>query len=65
MLAQFVQAHIGQGFGVRTGQDDGRRDTSAQRFDPAIGTQAPAITGFESGKAVLGSRRHKVVALGQ
>ena len=47
---------------VRGFEDDGARGASLLHLEPARGTHAPAVAGFEASKAVLRHGRAEVVA---
>lgn len=64
VLAQFVQAHVSQGFHVCADQNHRGRHAGLQGFHPTVGAQAPAIAGFQASEAVFGTRGGEVVAAG-
>lgn len=45
-------------------EDDGRGFAGVESFFPAVGAEAPLVTGLDAGEAPLGARRGKVVAAG-
>jgi hypothetical protein len=59
---KILKADVFEHLAVRGRQDHGRRQTGLERLAPASGTQAPAITSFQAGKAPFGSWRHEIVA---
>ena len=54
-----------EGAFVGRGKNDRGRFTRLQCFEPPAGTEAPTVTGFESGKIEFGVRRNEVVAGGE
>src|SRR5579875_1518869 len=59
---QNVKRNDGEGRLMRRRQPDPRRLAGGERLLPALGAQAPAIAGLQTGEAELGHRRRQVVA---